>query len=71
MATLKLLRKLLVCSRTYIYRIQVFVLVAVVNFITNSIKNYTQINIKIKKQIIITIDEFVQNDKMSGYSSSF
>lgn len=70
MATLKLLRKQLVCTRTYIYRIQVFILVAVVNFITNSIKNYTQINIKIKKQII-TIDEFVQNDKMSGYSSSF
>lgn len=70
MATLKLLRKQLVCTRTYIYRIQVFILVAVVNFITNSIKNYTQINIKNKKQII-TIDEFVQNDKMSGYSSSF
>lgn len=69
MATLKLLRKQLVCTRTYFYRIQVFILVAVVNFITNSIKNYTQINIK-KKQII-TIDEFVQNDKMSGYSSSF
>lgn len=70
MATLKLLRKQLVCTRTYIYRIQVFILVAVVNFITNSIKNYNQINIKNKKQII-TIDEFVQNDKMSGYSSSF
>lgn len=70
MATLKLLRKQLVCTRTYIYRIQVFILVAVVNFITNSIKNYTQINIKNKKQII-TIDEFVQNDKTSGYSSSF
>lgn len=70
MATLKLLRKQLVCTRTYIYRIQVFILVAVVNFITNSIKNYTKINIKNKKQII-TIDEFVQNDKMSGHSSSF
>lgn len=70
MATLKLLRKQLVCTRTYIYRIQVFILVAVVNFITNSIKNYTQINIKNKKQII-TIDVFVQNDKMSGYSTSF
>lgn len=70
MATLILLRKQLVCTRTYIYRIQVFILVAVVNFITNSIKNYTKINIKNKKQII-TIDEFVQNDKMSGHSSSF